>query len=198
MQVQVLFTVLLFAVTGIFAFPAPGADDLEAEATLNTYQKTVLRHHNVHRSNHSAHDVSWGPNMMHDAKKLAHTCHWGHNNDIGGGGYGQNIEAGSSPSQIGASITEAFYNGEEPKYHWYGDANPNFATFEAYGHFTQLVWKDTKRVGCWTASCPKGVSGAPGTYWLTICNYWPQGNMGGEYGHNVGRPLGHKTVHGDY
>jgi len=41
------------------------------------------------------------------------------------------------------------------------------------GHFTQLVWSKTARVGCGKAT------GADGNdYW--VCNYDPQGNMQGE------------------
>ena len=48
------------------------------------------------------------------------------------------------------------------------------------GHFTQVVWKDTKRLGC----------GAKGDY--LVCRYQPQGNMRmgptyASYEENVGR-----------
>lgn len=39
------------------------------------------------------------------------------------------------------------YNGEMPSFTYYGEANPDFSTFESYGHFSQLVWAATQRVG---------------------------------------------------
>ena len=49
------------------------------------------------------------------------------------------------------------------------------------GHFTQLVWKNTTSVGCGAADC--GNNG-----WLLVCEYWPPGNVIGEFGGNVGKP----------
>lgn len=48
------------------------------------------------------------------------------------------------------------------------------------GHFTQLVWKDTKSVGCARKECGNGdKDGAHG--WLVVCEYWPPGNVDGKY-----------------
>ncbi len=41
------------------------------------------------------------------------------------------------------------------------------------GHYTQIVWKDTKEVGCGKASCKVG-----GEVW--VCSYDPPGNYKGE------------------
>ncbi|MBW0577664.1 hypothetical protein O181_117379, partial [Austropuccinia psidii MF-1] len=53
-------------------------------------------------------------------------------------------------------------------------------------HFTQVVWKDTLRLGCWRKMCPT-VRHAPDMknayYW--ICRYDPPGNVEGEYPQNV-------------
>jgi cysteine-rich secretory family protein len=46
----------------------------------------------------------------------------------------------------------------------------------ATGHFTQVVWKSTMRVGCAMATCPApGTSGIQGTLW--VCEYAPAGNI---------------------
>ncbi|KAL6633412.1 hypothetical protein ACP70R_026083 [Stipagrostis hirtigluma subsp. patula] len=41
------------------------------------------------------------------------------------------------------------------------------------GHFTQLVWKDTKEVGCATMDCASGEK-------LMTCHYSPRGNVEGQ------------------
>ncbi|MGB5686383.1 MAG: CAP domain-containing protein [Candidatus Electrothrix sp.] len=41
------------------------------------------------------------------------------------------------------------------------------------GHYTQVVWKSTKEVGCGKASCPD-----KGQIW--VCQYTPRGNMIGQ------------------
>lgn len=51
---------------------------------------------------------------------------------------------------------------------------------ESTGHFTQLVWKVTKSVGCGRKECDnRDRDGAHG--WLVVCEYWPAGNVDGEY-----------------
>ncbi|CAL1546375.1 unnamed protein product [Lymnaea stagnalis] len=40
----------------------------------------------------------------------------------------------------------------------------------ACGHYSQVIWNNTKAVGCAIAHCPK-VSN------LVVCEYWPSGNL---------------------
>jgi pathogenesis-related protein 1 len=44
------------------------------------------------------------------------------------------------------------------------------------GHYTQIVWRDTQKVGCGASTCH--IDGFDGTYW--VCNYDPPGNFIGE------------------
>lgn len=93
-----------------------------------------------------------------------------------GGGYGQNIGAGFSSTSMGQFITEALYNGEVNAYVYYG-REPDLSTLSSWGHFTQLVWKSTFSVGCYTYDCSatslRNVVGiAP---YFSVCNYGPPG-----------------------
>lgn len=73
---------------------------------------------------------------------------------------------------------DAWYS-EVSKYN-YGSGGFSSAT----GHFTQVVWKGTKRIGCAKRFCP-------GSNWTVyICNYDPPGNMQGRYQENVSPPSG--------
>ena len=47
------------------------------------------------------------------------------------------------------------------------------------GHFTQLVWKSSKKLGVGAAQASE--SGA----WYVVCNYFPPGNVRGEFLNNV-------------
>lgn len=135
---------------------------------------------------------------------------------MGGGGYGQNIAAGVDSTGVNRVITDMFYNGEVNYYNGlYGEASPDMSNFEHWGHFSQIVWKSTTEVGCATQHCPGGLAntGSNVPPYFTVCNYkspgtfisihqqlvhmtdiHPTGNMGGQYGNNVGRPLGHPTI----
>jgi pathogenesis-related protein 1 len=44
------------------------------------------------------------------------------------------------------------------------------------GHYTQVVWSGTQRVGCGRATCSKG--GMDWEFW--VCNYDPRGNVVGQ------------------
>ncbi len=44
------------------------------------------------------------------------------------------------------------------------------------GHYTQLVWRDTQRVGCGVATCSNGAYDVD----VWVCNYDPQGNIIGQ------------------
>lgn len=88
------------------------------------------------------------------------------------------------------------------------------SNFGHWGHFSQVLWKDSKTVGCYTHTCTPSFDRlleckSDGTSYLsgvkrgnngdgipaqfTVCNYYPLGNMGGAYD-NVGAPKGHATV----
>lgn len=186
------------ATTKVDSPAAPGASD---------YASTLLYHHNIHRSNHSAGALEWGDSYAQYAQQAAAPCKFQHDLTPGGGGYGQNIAMwGSTNKQtvqdVGAAkagaqaTTNMWYNGELPL--WpasdYGKENPDMTKFEDWGHFSQLVWKESKQLGCHTQFCPQGTMSQQMDVWYTVCNYYPAGNMGGGYGKNVAPPLSQARV----
>jgi hypothetical protein len=109
-----------------------------------------------------------------------------------------------------------WYNGELPQFpsNGYGQANPDMSNFEGWGHFSQVVWAGSTKVGCKTQFCPAGTVYSTMDAWFTVCNYYPagkychleqalkplltvsssSGNVGGAYGKNVFPPTGAGTV----
>ncbi|KIW94294.1 uncharacterized protein Z519_05610 [Cladophialophora bantiana CBS 173.52] len=170
--------------------------------TNDAYISAALRHHNIHRSNHSADPLVWSSSLADTARVIAETCIYGHNTNVNGGGYGQNIGAGypATPLGIGQFITEGLYNGEVNNYVYYG-MEPPLNTLSQWGHFTQIVWKSTNSVGCYTADCSSGGlanAGPPIPAYFTVCNYAPPGNVIGSFTANIGVSIGLATVYGDY
>jgi hypothetical protein len=95
-----------------------------------------------------------------------------------GGGYGQNIAAGCPASNISSVITELFYNNEAGNFaSMYGQATPaninDESAFDGWGHFTQIVWAGTTKVGCATVHCSGGLANTGGSVSpdFTVCNY---------------------------
>ena len=162
------------------------------------YIQTIVYHHNLHRKNHSAPDIAWDASLASSASTIAAKCVFKHNVHIDGGGYGQNIAAGTAPEDISKVITDEFYNAEV---NWfsglYGQANPT-TNFEHWGHFSQLVWKTSTHVGCATHYCSNGLAdtGAHVDPYFTVCNYKNPGNRANYFAQNVGKPLGYPTVYG--
>jgi len=158
------------------------------------YQQGILDSHNIHRANHSAADLTWDDHLAGIAAQIAASCVYAHDTSTGGGGYGQNIGAGSPPSDIPSMISDLMYNDEINYYPGYG-GEPDMSNFEKWGHFSQIVWKSTTGVGCATQYCPGGLANAGGgvSPYFTVCNYGPAGNFGGQYGANVLAPLGYPT-----
>ena len=87
---------------------------------------------------------------------------------------GENLAQGTSGSYSPAQFVNDWYS-EISQY----DFTSNTPSGET-GHFTQVVWKSTKHVGCGIASC----SGND----LLVCQYSPAGNYDGQYLDNVPPP----------
>ncbi|XVE94080.1 hypothetical protein REPUB_Repub01dG0249900 [Reevesia pubescens] len=85
-----------------------------------------------------------------------------------GGPYGENIAWGSGDLSIKDAVK--MWIGERA---YYNSNSNTCAAGQMCGHYTQVVWHNTVRVGCAKVRCNKG-----GTF--IICNYDPPGNYIGE------------------
>ncbi|KAK8062012.1 hypothetical protein PG994_008378 [Apiospora phragmitis] len=173
--------------------------------SANNLQTAAVNSHNQHRSNHSAPEASWNERIAGYAANTAATCKYAHDMKQGDADYGQNIamwglssgaEKLGDVGAINMAITDMWYNGELNLYlpSYYGEASPDMSNFEKWGHFSQLVWKESTSVGCQAQFCPKGTMNDAMDTWFMVCNYFPAGNMGGGYGKNVMRPLGKANI----
>ena len=55
---------------------------------------------------------------------------------------------------------------------------PDVSTLNQWGHFSQIVWKGSSSVGCYTADCSAtglGNTGGGIPPYFTVCNYSPAG-----------------------
>jgi uncharacterized protein YkwD len=168
----------------------------------DSYDTVMLAYHNIHRANHSVSALEWDDELAGYAENTANGCVFEHDMDQGKGGYGQNLASWGATSDIdglknkaaAGGITNQWYDSEMSNWAFYGQDNPpEDMNIDLYGHFTQVVWKDSTKVGCATVKCPAGtVLSFPS--WYTVCNYNPPGNFGGRYGNNVLKPEGAKRV----
>ncbi|KAI3513948.1 hypothetical protein L1887_12194 [Cichorium endivia] len=114
--------------------------------------------------------LSWDPRLARYATMYARQrrqdCLLKHSN----GPYGENIFWGSgsrwSPSQAAATwVSEG---------RWYNHQLNSCNGGRECGHYTQIVWKRSRRIGCARVTC----FGGRGVF--MICNYDPPGNYVGE------------------
>ncbi len=125
--------------------------------------------HNAHRARHGVPPLKWSRQLAQSAQAVADSCPEGHSKTP----YGENIAWVSvikSPTQI-----TGYWYDEEPMYDY---AKPGYS-FQT-GHFTQLVWKQTRALGCGQA---KGCNTRIRNVW--ICHYDPPGNYQCQFAQNV-------------
>ncbi|KAG0650267.1 putative pathogenesis-related [Hyphodiscus hymeniophilus] len=158
----------------------------------NSLASTGVDNHNSCRSKHSGENVSWNETLASYAAITAKTCVFAHDMSEGTGHYGQNIASqGSSSSDawtlesaLENAIISEWYSEESLFTNLYGQESPS-GTGD-FLHFTQVVWKNSLEIGCAVQACPTANSIFPGMYtWFTVCNYYPQGNVEGEFAENV-------------
>ncbi|CAO1602242.1 hypothetical protein XANCAGTX0491_005868 [Xanthoria calcicola] len=185
------------------------------ETGTDGYKSAVLEHHNIHRANHSASALAWDDTLAQYAEQVAKSCVYDHDRTPGGGGYGQNIAAGTPARQVASILTNAFYNNELELYPGFGTDSPDMSNFHAWGHFSQMVWGSTTKVGCYSYNCNPagkmeldcnpatgqsylgktgcGTSGSGMYPVFTVCNYSPPGNFAGQYS-QIKAPKGNPMV----
>ncbi|KAI0015218.1 PR-1-like protein [Xylariomycetidae sp. FL0641] len=192
-------------VQDVAASPSPKTQQAQtaSEPAADDMPSMAVYHHNLHRSNHSAPEMTWVDKWAGYASNTAASCNFAHDMSQGGGGYGQNIamwglssgaQALGDAGAIKMATTDMWYNGEYFKYPGFGEEVTDMSDFEGWGHLSQLLWKDSTELGCAAQFCPKGTMFDDMDSWFMVCNYGPPGNVGGLYGKNVLKPLGQPVV----
>ncbi|MFW6051699.1 MAG: CAP domain-containing protein [Myxococcota bacterium] len=120
--------------------------------------------------------LAWDPDVAAIAQGWASClaergCNLEHNPDRGP--HGENIFWSSELELDGAHVVQSWAS-EAPCYDYEtGDCDEEACPFGC-GHYTQIVWRSTERVGCGFAQCPE----EGGVVW--VCNYAPPGNIRGQ------------------
>jgi len=171
---------------------APGTSPTEAPTTSPTttepttsptstsvptdFADAMVYWHNQYRSLHGVPPVTWNQTLADYAANYATQCSTQHS---GSPYYGENLA-------YGGYTNPSYYI-----YLWYDEiknynfSDPGFST--TTGHFTQVVWKDSVQIGCgWVTSCG-GTLGSDYPNYLA-CEYYPYGNVDGEYATEVPAP----------
>lgn len=165
--------------------PAPGpertverrATDAPAPRGTALLQDTMLRAHNRARASVNVPPLTWDDRLAGSARayaeEMARTGRFAHADQPHGPlREGENLWTG----------TRGAYGYDEMIGHWVAERRdfvdrptPAFSRtgrWEDVAHYTQIVWRDTQRIGCATAST------ATDDY--LVCRYSPAGNVVGQ------------------
>jgi len=139
-----------------------------------SYAQQELRKHNTYRARHGAPPLSLDSSLSADAEYYARVLVSKGDLEHSNGNYGENL---SIKCPGGKSATDGWYKEVEN----YNYRNPGFA--QNTGHFTQIVWKGSKRLGVGKAKGKwKGYDCE-----FIVARYTPAGNVRGAFPENVGR-----------
>ncbi|XP_055004140.1 peptidase inhibitor 16-like [Boleophthalmus pectinirostris] len=118
--------------------------------------------------------LKWDGNLKILAEKYAATCVWNHNPELED--TGENLYVGTGELDLERALEKWFL--EKADYSYY---NNSCEEDKMCGHYTQMVWADTHRVGCAVHLCAQmeGLGWSDPTHFL-VCNYFPAGNYEGE------------------
>jgi pathogenesis-related protein 1 len=157
---------------------APPADAPPADAPAGDPEPGKLagltRLHNQLRAQVSLPPLTWDPALATIAQSYAEGCQFQHS---GRDGVGENLAANAPP---GSSVAMAFKSWADEQA-FYDYAGNSCAAGKQCGHYTQVVWRSTTRLGCGVASCTTGSPFTGFPQWeLWVCNYTPPGNFVGE------------------
>jgi len=176
------FSQIITLVAAVFvseAVTAPTPDlELQKRATGPAYTnadfiKSALTTHNTHRAAHHVSNLVWDTTLAKYANKYANKCVFQHT----GGPYGENLYAIFPGYSNYVSGTEDGVMAWVNEVQHYNYSKPGFS--DATGHFTQVVWKGSTKVGCsWNTVACKGAA-------YLFCEYNAPGNIIGHFPENV-------------
>ena len=145
--------------------------------SLSTFQEDALNSHNNYRQKHHSPNLILNKDLCSIAQEYAESMSQSGNfshsgNEFRGEILGENIFYCYGTPINGFEMTDDWYS--EIKY--YNFNNPGFS--DKSGHFTQVVWVNSKLVGFGFAQSSDG-----GFY--AVANYFPSGNFIGDFENNV-------------
>jgi uncharacterized protein YkwD len=163
--------------------PTPGGDAVPAQWA------DMLAAHNEKRKLHCVGALTWSAKLAADAQEYAALCKLGQHSSTGDGenlNTAARVESGEDklPAKTHRQSFQDWYS-EINNYRDYNNPKLVLKGPGMNGHFTQVVWKDSRQLGCGMATCQmememtysdgrKVMEKHKGTQW--VCRYSPAGN----------------------
>jgi uncharacterized protein YkwD len=150
---------------------------LSVTLDLETARQESLEQHNYYRAQHQVGDLTRSADLEKIAQSyseyLSSANLFEHSSNTYNGDYmGECLYSGTISEHIGSDSVNLWYSEVDE----YDFNNPGW-NYDA-GHFTQVVWKDSKLLGC-------GFACGTNNYCYVTCNYYPGGNYMDSFATNV-------------
>ncbi|HEY2473724.1 MAG TPA: CAP family protein [Candidatus Cybelea sp.] len=140
-----------------------------------SFSAEILAAHNTYRAAVGVPPLTWSDELARSAQAWANaltsSVEFAHDPDVRN--QGENLWMGTTGAFSLTQMIDGW--GQEERYFRNGTF-PNVSTTGNWfdvGHYSQMVWRSTRKVGC------AGVDGSDGNYRL-VCRYRPPGNVIGQ------------------
>ncbi|MFB1483442.1 CAP domain-containing protein [Corallococcus sp. RDP092CA] len=158
-----------------------GTDTDAGTVELTQFARDMLEAHNAARAaaqptpSPALEPLTWDPTVEETARKWVEQCQFKHNDDRGNAG--ENIAA-ATPDYLNAKAVVKGWVDEAADYDY---SKNTCKAGEQCGHYTQVVWRNTRRLGCATKRCTVNSPFSGASTWdFWVCNYAPPGNYVGQ------------------
>nr|KAF6507200.1 peptidase inhibitor 16 [Rousettus aegyptiacus] len=158
-----------------------------AGALSDDEKRVMVELHNLYRAQVSPPaanmlQMRWDEELAAFAKAYAQECVWGHNKERGR--RGENLFAITDEGMDVPLAVEEWYLEREH----YNLSTATCDPGQMCGHYTQVVWAKTERIGCGAHFCEKLQGVEETNIHLLVCNYEPPGNVKGQKPYQEGHP----------
>jgi uncharacterized protein YkwD len=167
-SLNLIFAVVYAAPNNIEASPLFKRADIIEEKDKETFLSLT----NQYRTLHGAENLTWNATLAAHAQEHCNSCQFKHV------GYGTNANLMWMPVLSGTE--ERQFMVSNTIYYWYNQ--PKIKSRPS--HFTALVWKKSRQLGCGYNLC-KPVDENGYEYYLLACIYDPKVNVLGQLRYNV-------------
>lgn len=120
-------------------------------------------------------EMKWSTDVESAALIWARNCSFSHDTRLNVLNMGQNIFASTFAHSAEDAVAAWADEAEDYDY-----SLNQCATGKVCGHYTQIVWRNSLRVGCATVTCLSNSPWKRNPWYLTVCNYAEPGNWLGK------------------
>ncbi|KAL9275516.1 Pathogenesis-related protein [Drosera capensis] len=134
----------------------------------STDQEIFLAKHNAARASVGVGPVTWDETLASYARNFTESIKNACYPYSSGGLYGENVAVG-----YGAETVDLATNSWINEKSYYDHSSNKCVGGKVCKHYTQVVWRNSKRIGCASVVCGAG--------WpYRLCEYYPRGNIPGQ------------------